>query len=325
MSTGYFDRDLELALQASSVEAEASACLLLGHQRSVHRRSLPGRQDKHAPDQFTDGTIFQIGTLNQFHSSLQNISREFCGPPAICGYLACAHVRLLEEYLSSQTGELSYENVQVICDILTNTKTVEEELRKAFVEIQDSRRAYAISSNATEAALDAALRQWVANYEISDYLSIHSRSDRTHFVRLNQWPARGAATPDVRQRLNEEERFGGRLLFEGQIAYSAHDSVYFIQTFRPRSVFLSPDEWSQASIGVTTSDPRPRLLVLDLNGHFAMAVACRLQLSPPAGCDGKVASAAPAEPTMLVFNTTSTDYLISSEVACAYDTVFPSP
>jgi hypothetical protein len=320
MSTGDFDRDLELALQASAVEAEASASLLLDYQRFKSRRSVPERQDKHASSTCTDGTLYQIGTLNQFHSSMQQISREFDGPSAICGYLVCAHVRIMEEYLSDKHGELTLSNIQDICDLLTDTSRVEPELRKAFTHIQDSRRAFAMSVNASQPALSSALRQWVANYEIGDFLSIYCRSVRTHFVRLNQWPARESASADVRQYLHEEERFGGRMLDDGRIAYGDHDSVFFFQSFRPQPAFLSPEEWGRAASAARTVDPR--ILVLDLNGHFAIAVACRLQQqqTAPAAAAGES-----GEPSLLLFNTTSTDYLDDAQVACAYDAVFPLP
>jgi hypothetical protein len=309
-----FDSDLQAALEISAAEASATAPLLIGTQRFVSRNTIK-RQDKQAFPEPSDGTIFQIGTLNQFNSELQRISREFEGPSAICGYLVCAYARLLEDYLSDVSGDLTHKNIQDMCDILTNFDQVEPELRRAFVFIQDSRRAFGLSSALSKQETAAMLSQWIANYEIGDFMSVHSRSDRTQFVRMNQWPARATASPDVCLRLSEEERFGGRLLGDDRIVYGENDSVFFIQTFRPQPTLHSPGEWLLAGGAVRASE-RPRILILDLNGHFAVAVACNLR--PAAG-----GQAEPPERSLLLFNTTSTDYLSSEAVAWAYDSMFP--
>ena len=312
MPTDDFDRELQAALDASAAEAGAGATLLIGSQRSVSRKCMAQREDKHAFIKPTDGTIYQIGTLNQFHVELQRITRENKGPAAICGYIVCAYARLLEQFLSKIDGDLLPENVQGICDILTDMNKVEPELRRVFTEIQDARLALSMSASESEYGQTETLSKWVANYEIGDFLSLHSRSDRTHFIRLNQWPAHDSASWDVRQRLAEEERFGGSLLGDDRIVYGREDSVFFIQTFCPDPTLQSPEEWLLSGAAIRRG-ARPRILILDLNGHFAVAVACHLRAGDEAG-----------EPSLLLFNTTATNYLDSAPVAWAFDTVFPA-
>ena len=176
MPTDDFDRELQAALDASAAEAGAGATLLIGSQRSVSRKCMAQREDKHAFIKPTDGTIYQIGTLNQFHVELQRITRENKGPAAICGYIVCAYARLLEQFLSKIDGDLLPENVQGICDILTDMNKVEPELRRVFTEIQDARLALSMSASESEYGQTETLSKWVANYEIGDFLSLHSRS-----------------------------------------------------------------------------------------------------------------------------------------------------
>jgi hypothetical protein len=313
MSTGDFDRDLALALEASAKEASASVTsVLIGTQREVSRQSLPAREDKHAPTKAKDGTIHQIGTLNQFHPIFQSLTAEFEGPSAICGFLSCAYAVLLENYLSDKVGDLDPTNIQEICDIVTDMDQVVPHLRRTFTEIQEARATQ--TTPATTPARRAALRLWVANYEIGDFLSRHATSDHTHFLRMNQWPARDAAEPALRARLAEEERFGGREINGGEVAYADGDSVYFFHSFRPEPVFHSPEEW--ASCRAAGAGRRPRALVLDLSGHYVAAIACHLRTARGAGADE-------GAPALLVLNTVDSDCLAAPAVAYAFDAAFP--
>ena len=317
MSTGDFDRDLEQALNESAKEAAAALTTpLIGTQRRVSRQSLPAREDKHAPIKLKDGAIYQIGTLNQFHPIFQNLTNEFEGPSSICGFFACAHAVLLENYLSGEVGDLDATNIQEMCDIITDIDKVVPHLRRAFTEIQDARTAQTVGS--APPARRTALREWVANFEIGDFLSLHTTSGHTHFLRMNQWPARDTATPALRRRLAAEERVGGRVAPGGTVVYADGDSVYFLQSFYPESVFRSPEEWASAHGGGSGGDGgarRPRVFVLDLNGHYVTAVACHLSCG--AGADGR------AEPALLVFNTADSDCLADPAVAYAFDAAFP--
>ncbi len=258
----------------------------------------------------------------------QNLTNEFEGPSAICGYFACAHAVLLDDYLSEKEGNLDTTNIQEMCDIITDIDKVIPHLRRVFTEIQDA-RAQSVGSASTHARRSA-LRELVANFEIGDFLSRHAASGHTHFLRMNQWPARDAATPALRSRLAAEERFGGRVAGGGTVVYAESDSVYFLHSFHPENVFRSPEEWALihgggggggggSAGGGGAAVRRSRVFVLDLNGHFVTAVACRLCASCGAGA-GVEESAGPA---LLVFNTTDSDCLAAPAVAYAFDAAFP--
>ena len=375
-SSGAYDQDMQTALEESArAFTDSVSNILIGTQSMVRRETL-SRADKHAPGVPKEGKLYQIGTLNQFHAKFASLATEYGAPSAVCGYVVCAEALLLEEYLLDVSGVMTSSHIQSMCDMLTDFYKMEPVLRRSFEGIQGSRDAFCaanpvIKDGTNEAQVRTVKKQWVANYEVGDFLANHSISQNTHFLRLNQWPERADATPDEGPRLLEEARFGGRRLGgEGStMVYGEHDSVYFIQSFVPHSVFRSPDEWvlhrvqnysagagagsgssaaaaaasaaaaaaatisgtgSGASSCTATSDgssppasppPAPQVFVLDLNGHFAVAVSCYLDLAG----DGSSSSGGSisGERSLLLFQTTPTDYLHTNPaLAYAFDSAF---
>jgi hypothetical protein len=268
--------------------------------------------------------------------------------------MSCANALILEDFLAhlsaSRQGALvlTKDEICAICSLLSNRNKVDVKLRNVFEEIQQQRTSFILSAfeqrpQAWDAEFDKhltnALRQWVANYEIGDYLANHSNSKRTHFVRLNQYAFKREATPDEAIRLERDEaQFGGTLVKEktGEIRYGPKESVYFIQSFVSNdSNFKTPDEWA----AMTTADANecankyePRVFVVDLQGHFAAAITCRVQISAldrnavePKGGTSTKAEAENGlgyENALILFNTTSGRYIDHIGVLWTFDSVF---
>ena len=162
---------------------------------------------------------------------------------------------------------------------------------------------------------------------------------------MNQWPERDDATLDERLRLDEESRFGGVRVGKNEFRYADGDSVYFVHNFA-NNMFYSPEEW--AELRSNFSNLGPQVVVIDLNGHFVVAVACHIRqagrtsdttdlsthlesaMSCSLGVEGeaKVGSEiaaihepeAAGTPTLVIFNTTTTNYLNNPSVAFTFDT-----
>ena len=141
------------------------------------------------------------------------------------------------------------------------------------------------------------LRQWVANYEIGNFLkrysnngnsnksSNNSNNTNIHFIRFNEYPAKADATPDHAVHLEKEKRFGGVCNENGTVTYQEQDSVYFIQSKfdddrdngkeegieSRENVFFSPMEWE-----LEPKFTRPQIIMVDLGGHFSAGLICRL-------------------------------------------------
>ena len=346
-----FDAGLARALQESAREHSALVKnILLKKNFDMPRARLPRRLDKHAPPKPASGHIFQVGTINQFHKKFVSLSKQFGGPNAICGYLSCAFALILEPILKTMPQKaLSNSDVQQLCNALTNQTKIDIALKQAFEEIQERRVIFlssttsGTSSSCSSSSSSSSSKrkkkkkkinhnkvigQWVANYEIGDFLERNSTYKNTHFLRMNQWPERGKATVDERPRLEEEARFGGKIVGKDRIAYKDQDSVYFIHSFHPKPpCFRSPEEWEIYQItcsdeGNNSSDHNvvdsPHLVVIDLNGHYVVSVACYLEKNLNNNNNNNKS----VEPTLLVFQTTGTNYLSNPAIAFVFDTMF---
>ena len=275
-------------------------------------RELFSRLDKHAPQNLCPGTITQINTFDQFNSLFVNLSRQYGLCSAICGYFSSAYAVLIQEYLLSLSSSgAEFSLAYLVKDILLNLDIVLPCLQEVMRFTRHSRDAFAIAHGQTQAD-SAALREWVANFELSDYLRYKAfRCDETScpiFVRYNQWPQRKEATPDEFERLIEEERFGGVSHKGGQVTYKENESVYFVDMLIEGGVFYSPTEFSENQL-CDESELQccaPRVVVVDLNGHFAAALAVRDENGPQ----------------LIVFNTTRGSYLQTPSVVWAFDSLF---
>ena len=257
----------------------------------------------------------QYNTLDQFGPLFEEAKRTHTTAAAICGYLSCANAILLEKFIvqSMQSGqELTHDCIRdFTTNVLSNIDQVLPETLECMASIQE-RRHHFWQKQTLEKASQSSLQEWVANFEISDYFKTHSVSglpSPTVFVRYNQWPELDDATPDERERLQEEKRFGGQIVSQNgkkSITYGENDSVYFLEIFESidASTFHTPEDFDVILQG---SQSLPRVLILDLNGHFVTALACCIA----------------NRPQLFVFNTTRTDYISNNmAVAWTFDSMF---
>lgn len=301
------------------------------------RCELPARHDHLRPAVVRNGVVRQLGVLDQFHERLVGISRSVGGPGAICGYLVCASAIVLEDFFRKRSERVFTEqDILDIRHLLCDLTVIEAPLILAFQEIQDIRREFVTKYNASVVAthgavlgMGAALAQWIANYELADFLERHSTNPATLFLRVNEYLDIHEATPDHRPRLEQEDaRFGGRRGADNEPVYLEHESMYFVQRFDAHAAFVSPSEWrglprEQARV----DESGPRIVALDLAGHFVIAIACMLQTNTPNGGHDATSSiggstgGAPV-PALIIFNSTKTSYLENPSVAYAFDTFF---
>ena len=260
----------------------------------------------------------QYNTIDQFGPLFSQAKKEYSTASAICGYLSCANALLIEKFVVDllKSGEsLTLEKINNFAsNNLSDIDYVLPEVLKCMGDIQENRVLY-WKEHPEAKAPENYLKNWVANYEISDCVkgrSISGREDTkdylspTTFVRYNQWPERNDATSDERARLFEEQRFGGEKKGK-RISYDDDDSVYFLELFRnSQSSFHTPEEFkgeSHTNDGVIY----PRALIIDLNGHFVSALACHVDDMP----------------LLYIFNTTAANYVSNNmAVAWSFDSMF---
>ncbi|KAJ4458830.1 hypothetical protein PAPYR_5354 [Paratrimastix pyriformis] len=229
--------------------------------------------------------ILTLYSLNQFSSSFDDLIKQYQTPQAICGYFALAEISLL----SSCPTVLTRETLdQWMNSNLKNLPLMRERIEQVMASIQTSRSAYLQNHGEefpTQEEHARYLRDWVANYEISDYLRAYP-DPSLFFLRqtaLGTDDADSMKHEELR-RLPEEEPFRGISHFMEQSPYR----------------FLPVDQWAAEMRAAAAGGGFPNCnIVADLAGHF---VAMKpVYLMDPA-------QAAGGRPTMLVVNTTETDY-----------------
>lgn len=321
---------LQEALRLSALEASCTASMLIEKVHQTTRLLSFSRTDKHFDEtKLLDGKILQYDVLNQFHPKYLSLSARHEGPGAICGFFSVSYAILLERMINEKTGKMSMNitqrELQEIIETLKNMENSDPLLEVAFQEIQAERKRFYTDPR----ELKKFIRQWVANYEVGDFLRRHSSkaANNTHFLRYNQFPMLLEATPDERVRLESERRFGGTLDQNGEALIDGTSSAYFIETdfFCKEEVFLSPEEWYARNRTFDT----PQVCVIDLNGHFVAALICNLEktgnLERTCGCFGEGSESQSEEeenrfePALIIFNTTATSYEKSLSVAWAFD------
>lgn len=220
----------------------------------------------------------------------------------------------------------SEEHLAELLERLRDVASLKPHLARVMDTVRKARLHYIERHPASFTEREAAnyLKAWVANYEISDCLRIVSPSEQPWqagviFLRFNQSPEQGVATHEEKERLEEEKRFGGNAGSSGGSSrFEPGDSVFVVETFAPNRSLMTPWEWNEKASQVspakrnTELDPfHIRALVLDLNGHFCVALPMRK---------------AGAERSLVIINTTEGDYLRSgpSSLMCsvAYDLCF---
>lgn len=252
---------------------------LIINRKFMLKRSAIVRTDKHKKDNDNNDEclLIQYNLINQFHEKYENICERFHAPRCCCGFFSTANVLILERLLLTKTNmNISCSEVNEIVQALTNESKVDLEFYKSLSEILQKRKEFYHNDK----DLKKYLSQWVANYEIGDHLRRHSTSIHTHFYRNNQFPFIQDATPDEAPRIENEKRFGGKCNdLTGTVTYDECDSEYFYETNfinkDKHEIFYSPENFS---IQFNKEINNPQLFIVDLSGHFAIALACKLEI-----------------------------------------------
>jgi len=337
-----FDADLAAALAASVADHQAAHCtLVLDSSFSTQRCNLQRRgaalvegleAGKPRP-----GFVHQLNLFDQFHSSFNEMILEHATPSAICGYIACALARQLNLRLRPADGSCAafsqLTNLDALVEELRDGEALKPELRAAMIHIHDSRERW-IEAHADQFPDESTRREylsaWVANYEISDYLRSQPAADvdGVVFLRFNQWPERASATHEEAARLAvEEARFGGsadgdKADVTRQTDASDNYSMFVVEDFGADAndiegpALRTPAEWLGARVSDDGRRRRPKVFVLDLNGHFCVAVPHAKGKKVPGGL----------ECCLTLLNTTDGSYLGGSGglvSSVAFDLAFP--
>ncbi len=298
------DADLQLALEISAREARSKETRSIVMKKEGANSQVPlPRRDRGVPlrhhfsgrnNVVRDGFFLSAPGLLQFHSDFQPLIDKYGTAGSICGYLTCAVAQILAERARdlkrSEREGVRLNSSDVVEFMLQPVKNVDltmKRVEEAMKSVRASRLEW-IDKHPnlfkTVRSRRNHLRNWVANYELSDALAanvaplITGDGVPVDFVRYNQYHEISKATPDEYVRIMEEEkRFGGKADAEkpGKVTFGEHDSVFIVERFEEgRRVLQSPDEWKAEETSRNIAN-RPsgnydmRIFAADLNGHFS--------------------------------------------------------
>jgi hypothetical protein len=305
--------------------AEAGDVRLAKHF-SVARSSFANLQEtpfQACHTQQVDGALEQRSTVDQFHASFHGLKDRYATPTAMCGYFSAANALLLSLGLPAR-WTVTRGELDDIFDMLEKPSVVAAEVEKAMAFVHACRQDY-VDSHASDFCSpdDVAhyMSDWVANYEISDYLAAAARQGSltrsVHFFRYNQMPEIESATHEERTRLQEESCFGralaGEPVCKGTAQLEQGGTRFFAESFLPHHALFRPEQWKREH--ASKCDEAPPVFVVDVNGHFVVAVPLIIEAS--ANCQGGRA--------LLVLNTTRGSYIHSPALVYLFDLVWGTP
>merc|ERR1712232_93881 len=174
------------------------------------------------------------------------------------GYFSCANALLLSRALRAHSLRWTVTLKEVRCLLAEVEKTclVEKEAERVMAFLKDRRSKY-IADNTSEFPEKTEeshyMTDWVANYEISDYLLDQSKQeamlDSVHFFRYNQMPEIESAEHEELMRLQEEVCFGRAVPGGSDSKLTAElepgATRFFVETFSPEHAQLRPESWCQ--------------------------------------------------------------------------------
>ncbi|CAD8064463.1 unnamed protein product [Paramecium primaurelia] len=191
--------------------------------------------------------IGQIYLYNQFSDEFSDLIEKFTTTQSICGFTSVGNAIALKQ-VGSQIGY-----VQAIQHLKKNSQLRRKYVQDAMIYIQNCRRKYIqqsqwLSQNQKDA--NNYLKDWVANFEISDYLR-EKKFENIYFIRNVSWDH-----PELMDNIKYEEkdRIQEEIPFKGEIFFI--DYGFTKQYIRKKDF-----EYSSQHV-----------YVIDILGHFICSV-----------------------------------------------------
>ena len=218
-------------------------------------------------------TLTQVGVINQFHESWNALIKKYNTASAICGYMSLGFANIIANMPKNEFDALGIEELK---DLLSDPSIVQPSVENAMRFVQMDRDNYINTNSLQKKTAEHYLKNWVANYEISDYCRALDPLVSKHiiFVRFNQFIDIREATFEERVRLLEEESFG-KFIIE---TFATSDNQCSRKLNTPKGLISELSRY-----------PLWRVAIIDLAGHFAIAVV--------------------SEGNLFLFNTTDFNYL----------------
>ena len=236
-------------------------------KKSLSDSDQPVSIDKVMESEFSNtkcelGFVRAARIANQFNEPVvEKLAEKHKTCKATCGYFCTAVARKLAvKDMSLQSGE----EICCLIENLTHISELELFLDEAMTFTMKDRFTYCDKSTEimTTTEREAYLRDWIANYEISDFIqNIPQTKFPIAFFRHNQ-------TVDLPDAKHVERR----VIMEEEVPLG-ESAPFFIEMFFPRRMFISSKNEFIEECATRCVDPKSVIWIVDLNGHFNVAIA----------------------------------------------------
>lgn len=211
----------------------------------------------------------EVKMMDQFNPQFWDMIETYKTPASICGYVATAIAPYVARNLK---GEMNYKEVNAFLDKLYKDYSIVCPLIEDAITIIQAARQQYIKENKKDfrekKEEDNYLKDWVANYEISDTLQITSPDlENLFFLRycgLDFPDLAAKAMHEEANRLKEEEPFKGQKMF--------------IEVFYPERKLMSlTDFLNERRDLFIFEENKPMVFIADLMGHFVTIIALKIR------------------------------------------------
>jgi hypothetical protein len=215
----------------------------------------------HQKNEITSFSVqcYEVKLFNQFSSEFTALMQKYNTSNSICGYLA----PVISQYLCENLTEIDL--LPEIIEELNRPEVLFPLTEKSMEFIQTSRQKYIDCHPELfeENEKKNYIKDWVANYEISDYvLNLNDKSlTNLFFFRYVGWdfPLEAEKTThEEKERLNEELPFKG--------------NKFFMESFYERRELHTIENWKKSIKPLLLTTEDFLVFIADLKGHFVSFV-----------------------------------------------------
>ena len=238
-----------------------------------------------------DGQVIirELKIVDQLSPAFLDSIKEYRTAKMICGYLSCCVAELVSSHFSSV--RMQAKEIERMVKMLSHPAAVLEPVREMMAWLLETRQKYVLHhkssfpveflNSGTVHDEERYLRDWVANYEVSNWLR-KNKNTNIHFVRRIERDV-GEVYHEEKSRLSEEEPF-------------SHLNMFFDVTIETgETLHLSPSQWLERFGGCL--EAHPPVFIADVGGHFVVLKPVIL-----------VGEGGSESPLILLLNTYNPDY-----------------
>lgn len=240
----------------------------------------------------------EIKIMDQYDKLYDEVKKKHKTPVSICGYIPSAIANFFASKLKrdAKISEIS----SILSEFQQKPSFINDFIEKPMKFIHDCREKYVNthkSEFSNENAEKGYMTDWVANYEISDFLrSVPDLCENIVFLRQVAWDNPEAlenVKHEEKERLSEEAEFKGK------------DT--FIEIYKPIRKLMSIEEFTKMKITEKfKNENKPLILVIDLKGHFITGICLEVRVTNEI-----------KEKTVILLDSTKMRYLLPQ-----YDNIF---